>query len=1417
MTNMTNEEHNKWEMNQAGVLNYWYYKYQLFPFEKGHLLLKGQNGSGKSLTTQSFLPLLLDGNKQPQRLDPFGSRSRKFIDYIFGENPEETEKTGYLFLEYKKQKTEERIVTGIGYRANINKNEVNTWYFVLKNVQIGENFSLYKSELDDSGDKVMRPLTQKELTGAVEREKCGYVVSKSTEYMELVNRYIFKFETIQEFQEMVDLVVRIRTPKLSNDLGPKVIYDILQKSLPELSLNDLRSLSETIQNMDQIKQRLDKTKADLSLISSLSKKYQTYNMAVLSNKAKLLTDVDKKRKKTNAEFKAAEKSLIQANQDLQNKQIELDELEIEFKTLETQLEQWKDHDVFKIRQALIALEKQLKEKEKELQDTKNILETKEKRLRDVNSDIDEKEDEEYQMQQSIKLHMEELDAISYDIEYIGHELNKSNFEVKLLTDNPLEVMGQWRVNAEEHQDKMEKIYRLLSKEKDLDADMSEQRKNLSDLEENKKEMKANEAMYNQELEEEIETLNRNIMQWNDENEELVLAKNELKVIMDSVFQIGESANAKQDVTASIGEFFHHRRTALINKKAEYQASKKQIQKEISEKELEIEALKQQEEPTFPFRKKETDEARKELVGLNIPFAPFYEVVDFKENVSDAIKERIESALLEMGILDSLFVSEQYIHLVNQSDTILVASECKESEHTMDAYLDVCLPDELSDMHEMVQNVLRSISTEVSAEHTYVTTNGRYFHGVVEGVAVQSESSVYIGKESRKRHKEKMLETLSQEFQALKQVENDIVMQVQRVALQEEQLKTEKEQFPSFKSVTEVEQKIYETEQELVLLEKDLKRISDGLSNKQEAFQTVRNERMELTQERTTPLTTDAYERVVQDTKEYLNEMISLKESVMRLSQLKKELERLHISKEEYETDVDEFQGLLYGKELEIKKITSNIQAKEAASKECNIDELEKNIDACERRKQEIPPLQQTLSETIGGLKTSIPALTAEVASKTDAIEFYKKYFELCRELFVSEMNRKFIEEYDHETLLDEEDILLLASTVSEDDVDMLCDKVMDKYKALLEEFNTVRVKGLEEYSITNSEVQTNVEQISDEGNEWFAKELEVVEEMKKRIVITLSYEGKMMSPMTLIQEIEEQVKAIELSLTTQDEKLYREIIMDNIGEKIRELISQAKSWSKQVNHLMEERDTSSGLQLSLTWKAIDSTKEEEMTTSELVKLLQKDPETLKDSDFKKLSKHFSSKIDFAKELYETDENNKEKTLEMVIKEVLDYRKWFEFQLSYKLGGELRKELTKTRFNALSGGERAMSMYIPLLAALFSKYNSASPEAPYIVSMDEAFAGVDEENIRDMFELIDNLELNYILNSQSLWGDYDTVKSLSIAEIIRPKNAKHVSVLLHKWNGTKRVIVQQEGMKKREVLDEITLPDKQQSLFDELLG
>lgn len=209
----------KWQMNRAGVLNFWYYDDEVFDFSDGKLLLRGSNGSGKSVTMQSFIPVLLDGKKSPDRLDPFGSRSRRMEDYLLGEKEvvNRDERTGYLYLEFKRTDIEQYITIGIGLQAKRNK-PMKFWGFVVTdNRRVGQDIDLFKYE-QNAGEKQKIPLSRIELENLI--ADGGHVVQTQTEYMELVNKYVFGFETMEAYEDLIKLLIQLRSPKL-----PKIFAD----------------------------------------------------------------------------------------------------------------------------------------------------------------------------------------------------------------------------------------------------------------------------------------------------------------------------------------------------------------------------------------------------------------------------------------------------------------------------------------------------------------------------------------------------------------------------------------------------------------------------------------------------------------------------------------------------------------------------------------------------------------------------------------------------------------------------------------------------------------------------------------------------------------------------------------------------------------------------------------------------------------------------------------------------------------------------------------------------------------------------------------------------------------------------------------------------------------------------------------
>ena len=94
----------------------------------------------------------------------------------------------------------------------------------------------------------------------------------------------------------------------------------------------------------------------------------------------------------------------------------------------------------------------------------------------------------------------------------------------------------------------------------------------------------------------------------------------------------------------------------------------------------------------------------------------------------------------------------------------------------------------------------------------------------------------------------------------------------------------------------------------------------------------------------------------------------------------------------------------------------------------------------------------------------------------------------------------------------------------------------------------------------------------------------------------------------------------------------------------------------------------------------------------------------------------------------------------------------------------------------------MSLYIPLFAAVAAQYEKAGDQAPKILALDEAFAGVDDSNISEMFGLLEKLGFGYIINSQALWGCYETVPSLEIAELFHERDSDFISVVQYEWDG-----------------------------------
>src|SRR5205809_5060444 len=113
----------RWQPLRSGLVNLYRYDREEFHYEEGRLLLRGNNGTGKSRVLALQLPFLLDGEVNAQRLEPDADPSKRIEwNLLMDRYPERTDRkstrlnSSHGYISYavfclKKKKTKENIIT----------------------------------------------------------------------------------------------------------------------------------------------------------------------------------------------------------------------------------------------------------------------------------------------------------------------------------------------------------------------------------------------------------------------------------------------------------------------------------------------------------------------------------------------------------------------------------------------------------------------------------------------------------------------------------------------------------------------------------------------------------------------------------------------------------------------------------------------------------------------------------------------------------------------------------------------------------------------------------------------------------------------------------------------------------------------------------------------------------------------------------------------------------------------------------------------------------------------------------------------------------------------------------------------------------------------------------------------------------
>ena len=1351
-------EENRWEIKKIGLLNYWWYDEEEFEFSDGRLILRGTNGSGKSVTMQSFIPLLLDGNKSPERLDPFNTRARKIEDYIlgYGEDIKE-ENTSYLYMEFCKKQSKNYLSIGMGLKAKRNQG-VTFWGFIINDGRrIGKDFYLYK----DLGNKI--PLTKAELKNRI--GEGGRVVDTTAEYASLVNDNIFGFDTLSEYQEFIKLLIEIRTPKLSKDgFKPSIITEIMSNSLRGLSDEDLKAVSESIENMNKTKEQLESLEISEKALKQIIAPYDNYNKCILYNKAKKYNEKQKRYiKLQKEEIEINEKINLNKNtfDGLEKRKIEI---ENEYEIYKYKEKELRANEMWKQKEEKVEMEKQIKELEEELKTKEGLEETKKVA-------IIKKEDEEKKTEEKLENEKTNFETVNNEMEKIARKIDYDEYffkidEIKL---NEKYEYKYFKEDIKKYITKIEEGKKALELEKLVSNEYEMALENLDKekTEKLKQDEITNKARF--ELQETKENLIEQMYKWEKENNLLKLEQEELIGISKEIQNYGEKSEYG-DIILKLNEPYNNKTQEMLKEKASKVVQRDNISKKIEETENQIQEWKNRKEPE-PEITERVRQNRENLKQKDIPYIELYNAVDFKQNLDEETKNKIETALFDMGILNALIIPREYRDKINEVDINFVDKYLYESpvefKHDLSHLLEVKLPEDSKISEETVYNVLKSIMIEDKNAHTYLNEKGEYKIGILHGNVDKEEKAKFIGIKARKEFKEKQIQKLEEEKLKLQIEKENIEKQLEEVEKNLKEIETEYNKFPKKDEIEKAYNNLRTNINKLSAIVENVEKLEDVLAQKIEKLKESKEQVKIKTAKLRINLTLDAYSESLENANEFKDLIFDMEKSHNNYI---KEYEKILLIQETLEDLKYDLDDVLYQKgKLTIK--IQNLKGKvEAINQMEEISDINKQMDECLEKIEKLPKEEKEIIGKMAKIQAEIDKLQENAITINSSLNSLQKQTDLAREILKQELDLKYI-------------------VTEYDEINKVIKKILEEY-----EYFDKENKNEQSYFETLIEkYKSNVENLIDynlEIGNIFIKdivtedeELKEIEKTRTRSDITCFVNGKKINLKDLKIYIEESIEETKNLVDDEDRHLFEEILIGAVGRKIRERIYSAKAWIESMNKLMKSLNTSSGLSFSLNWKPKMAIDENEIDTKEIVDILNSEVGLLKQSDIKKVATHFRSK--FAKAEKEFTEKGAIVPFYSIIKETLDYRKWFEFQFMYKKTGEQSKELTNNAFFRLSGGEKAMAMYIPLFASVCARYQSAKKDCLRIISLDEAFAGVDDNNIRDMFRILTELKLEYVINSQVLWGEYDTVPSLSICELISDVNKKIVSVMRYHWNGKKR--------------------------------
>lgn len=1343
---------------RCGLINLYRYDYQEFVFEQGRLLLRGNNGTGKSRVLALTLPFLLDGEVGAHRLEPDGDPARR-IEWNLLLGGKYSDRTGYAFLEFGRKGSDgEQFVTlGCGLHAASGAGLVGKWFFLTRQ-RIGRELFLVA--------RGGYPLGRERLTESIGGH--GQVFTNASQYRQRVDQELFQLGT-QRYEALIGLLIQLRKPQLSRQLDEKALSRALSEALAPLPESVLSTVADAFHSLERDRVELADYQAAEVAVSEFLTHYERYAQTVTRRRAGRV-------RSAHAAYEDAQRSLREAEKqhdaasarlaELKAEQHERDRRELaceeEVRVLSSrpeladgarieserrraeQLEQaaGRAHDeAGRAQAATVKLGEQCTEAEVAARTAAARAESA--------AQATEVAAERADLTLAHKGRMAELQPLSGCDEEAARKIEQALREAAEQKQRGATELRKLHVEFTRSQSELGRASEALQeRQTDLDNRRTQ-------------EAEARDAVFTQRelLAGAYRTFHASAQELRPAEPDAVLAQ-----LPDWVEAGRGQTPVAQAVRAAEKEAIV--RLSAAAQRAALAGSEAQARRDALQAERQRVAEARHLPPLAPpTRSVEGRQAR--------PGAPLWALCDFRPEVPAPIRAQIEAALEAAGLLDAWLSPDGKLLQAGTYDTALVVAgeqPARRGPHLGQLLLpaiDPQSPQAAAVAEATVAALLSQIGlgSPPPAEReapagtpVWVDEAGRFRLGPLTGQWHKSAAQ-HIGDAARQAsRRQRLLELDAQLAQAAASV----------AAHQAEQ--------------AQVQQRREQAQREIDGAPDDRALIAaiDALTRARlDCLQA--SERFAVAEARTVTLQKACAAR--QAERDALAAELGLLQWLERLDELKEALGQYREALGRFFAGAQNF-FLLRRHAARFAELLAEAQAEEARQR--TRSEEAAGQAAAARRGYEL------LEQTVGAEFRRVQEQLLGARQEQQELRKQKKVAEKEHEQEIGHRARAAADVERHGAAmqahveargqaiaqlrtLDAEQLLALAVpllVVPLGSEDWSVTRAVDLCREL--EQQLVRIDaGDEAWQRRRNEIYAHAkkveEALSRRGQKTSLYEVDEV------FVVSAQLAERLVPMASLRASLTRQVEERQALLSQREREVLENHLLSEVAHELHDRIQQAESQVAEMNRELEARPTTMGIKLRFVWSPGEGAPP---GLANIRKLLLRAVGVWSPAERRAVADFLQQQIKRAR-----DENSIGTWLEH-LSTAFDYRAWHQFVIERHQDGTWQR-LTRKSFGTGSGGEKAVALTLPQVAAAAAHYRSASPHAPRLILLDEVFAGIDRKMRSQCMALLRDFELDFVMTSENEWACYATLPGVAICHLTAREGIDAVAVSRWVWTGRER--------------------------------